>query len=272
MPETMRKQVIAEGLLPLQGLHDAGKVLALWAAHAERRREGIRPEPPATVAPLHGPGRILDEVESKARLARHGLPVPVGKVVDRKGLEIVARSLQGPLALKAVSAALPHKTEAGAVALNLDAGRITQAADEMIERVRERKGVTVDRFLVEPMAGPVVAELLVGVKRDPLFGLVLVIASGGVLVELLRDAERLLLPASGAEIERALQRLKVYQLLQGFRGRPLGDLAATVKAIEAVAAYALAERERVLEIDVNPLMILPQGQGALAVDALIVEG
>ena len=271
MPEFMRRQAIAEGLLPLQGLHDAGVVLGHWASHAERRRSGARPGLPAAVAPLAGPGRILDEVESKARLAAHGLSVPQGAVVARDGLEAAARGLAGRLALKAVSAALPHKTEAGGVMLNLGPGGLRAAAEEMAARVKAKAGVAVERYLVEPMVEAPVAELLVGVKRDPLFGLVLVIASGGVLVELLRDAERLLLPASAAEIERALKRLKAYRLMQGFRGRPAGDVAAAVAAVEAVAAYALAARERILEIDVNPLMVLPAGQGAVAVDALIVE-
>jgi acyl-CoA synthetase (NDP forming) len=269
MPEPMRKLVIGEGLLPLQGLHDAGAVLGHWARCAERRRAGEPPVLPLAVAPIAIAGRMLDEVESKARLAKHGLPVPRGQVVALQDVERTARSFDGPLALKAVSAALPHKTEAGGVALNVrpeDAGR---AAEAMTQRVLAKAGVTIDRFLLEPMAKDVLAELLIGVKRDALFGLVLVIASGGVLVELVRDAERLLLPATAGDIERAIKRLKVYRLMQGFRGRPAGDLAAAVRAVEAVAAYTVAQQDRVLEIDVNPLMVQPKG--AVAVDALIVE-
>lgn len=269
MPEPMRRMVIDEGLLPLQGLHDAGAVLGHWARYAERRREGRKPTLPLSVAPLAGEGRTLDEVESKARLAKHGLPVPQGRVVPLAEVGAAAKALGGPLALKAVSAALPHKTEAGGVALNVRPEDANRAAQEMAARVEAKAGVAVDRFLLEPMAKDVLAELLIGVKRDALFGLVLVIASGGVLVELVRDAERLLLPATAADIERAIKRLKVYRLMQGFRGKPPGDLAAAVQAVEAVAAYAVAAQNRVLEIDVNPLMIQPTG--AVAVDALIVE-
>jgi len=269
MPEPMRKLVIDEGLLPLQGLHDAGAVLGHWARHAERRRAGEMPTVPAAVAPIEIAGRTLDEVESKARLARHGLPVPRGRVVALSDVPAAASALGGPLALKAVSGALPHKTEAGGVALNVRPEDAASTAAAMAAEVQAKDGVAVERFLLEPMAKGVLAELLVGVKRDPLFGLVLVIASGGVLVELVRDAERLLLPASTAEIERALKRLKAYQLMQGFRGRPKADVATAVGAIEAVAAYALAARESVLEIDVNPLMVL--ADGVVAVDALIVE-
>lgn len=276
MPEFMRRQAIEEGLLPLQGLHDGGPVLGLWAAHGERRREIARqglPKPPYAVAPLAPQsGRVLDEVESKRRLAAYGLQVPEGRVCGWTDLAAAAAELRGPLALKAVSASLPHKTEAGAVALGLEGVEaVERAAEEMATRVAAHSGLSVERFLLEPMVAKPVAELLVGIKRDPLFGLVLVVASGGILVELTRDAERLLLPTDTRDIERAIRRLKAFQLMEGFRGRPRGDLGATVAAVEGVAAYAASARERILEIDVNPLMVLPEGQGAIAVDALIVE-
>ena len=276
MPEFMRRQVIEEGLLPLQGLHDGGPVLGHWADYGERRRAVARhglPKPPYAVAPLApDSGRVLDEVESKRRLGAHGLASPDGRVCAWDELAAAAADLRGPLALKAVSAALPHKTEAGAVALGLEGPEaVRQAAEEMAARVAAHSGLSIERFLLEPMVAGPVAELLVGIKRDPLFGLVLVVASGGILVELTRDAERLLLPAGAGDIERAIRRLKAFQLMAGFRGRPRGDLAAAVAAVQAVAAYAEAARDRILEIDVNPLMVLPEGQGAIAVDALIVE-
>jgi acyl-CoA synthetase (NDP forming) len=276
-PEFMRQYLIDMGLLPLQGLHDAGAVLGHWARHADLRRavaeRGLPAAPLALAALPAGQAVTLDEVASKARLAAFGLPVPAGQVTGLAGLARAAESMPGPLALKAVSSALPHKTEAGAVALNLaGADAVVAAAHRMQAAIAAYKpGLIVDRFLVEPMAPKPVAELLIGVKRDPLFGLVLVIASGGVLVELLQDAERLLLPAGEADIEAALKRLKVWRLLQGFRGRPAGDVAAAVSAIRAVAAYAETRADRLLELDVNPLLVLPAGQGAVAVDALIVE-
>jgi acyl-CoA synthetase (NDP forming) len=276
-PEFMRRYLIERGLLPLQGLHDAGAVLGRWADYAELRhalpRDGL-PAAPLALAPLPAGQEVtLDEVESKARLAAFGLPVPAGRVASLAGLPAAAAAMAGPFALKAVSRALPHKTEAGGVALNLaDGAAVLAAARAMQQAVAaHRPGLVVERFLLEPMAPRPIAELLVGVKRDPLFGLVLVIASGGVLVELLRDAARLLLPAGETAIEGALRRLKSWPLLQGFRGRPAGDVAAAVKAIRAVAAYAEANAARLLELDVNPLMVLPAGQGAIAVDALVVE-
>ncbi|HYD07219.1 MAG TPA: acetate--CoA ligase family protein [Reyranella sp.] len=217
--------------------------------------------------------RILDEVTSKARLAACGLPVPAGRVTDLAGLrEAVARST-GAMVLKAVSDQLPHKTEAGAVALNLrGVDAIAAAGEEMLRRIRDRKpDLKIDRFLLEPMLEGAVAEVLVGVTIDPHFGAVLVIGAGGILVELLRDASRLLLPATRGEIESAIRRLKTFPLLDGFRGRPKGDLPALIDAIEAIARYAETNLATLAEIDVNPIMVLPEGRGVVAADALIVE-
>jgi len=171
------------------------------------------------------------------------------------------------------SPALPHKTEAGAVALGVQGSAEAVAAAGRIARnvAAHDANVCVDRFLIEPMVQDAVGELLVGVKRDRQFGLVLVIAAGGILVELLRDSVSLLLPVSAGEIEAAMRRLKSFALFDGFRGRPRADIPAAVAAILAIARYAEANKDRLLELDVNPLLLRPEGKGAIAVDALIVE-
>jgi hypothetical protein len=118
------------------------------------------------------------------------------------------------------------------------------------------------------MVAGAVCELIIGVKTDPQFGLALVIGAGGILTEFLKDAVTLLLPTSRQEIERALGRLRIAALIDGFRGRK-GDRAAVIGAIEAVARFAQAHGPYIEELDVNPLMVLPPGQGAVAVDALL---
>jgi acetyl-CoA synthetase len=111
-----------------------------------------------------------------------------------------------------------------------------------------------------------VLELLVGVRRDPRLGLGLTVGAGGVYVELLDDSVTLLLPATSAEIREALRSLRIGPVLDGFRGRS-ADLDSAVAAVEAVAAFALDHSERLVEVEVNPLLVLPRG--AMAVDALI---
>ena len=177
------------------------------------------------------------------------------------------------MAIKALSAALPHKTEAGAVILGVRGAAEAEAAAARITAnvAAHDPALRLDRFLIEPMVQDAVGELLVGVKRDPQFGLVLVIAAGGILVELLRDSVSLLLPVAADEIETALRRLKSFALFDGFRGRPRADIPAAVAAILAIARYAEENKDQLLELDVNPLLLRPEGKGAIAVDALIVE-
>jgi acyl-CoA synthetase (NDP forming) len=114
-----------------------------------------------------------------------------------------------------------------------------------------------------------VAELIVGVKRDDSFGLALVVGSGGILVELTRDSTALLLPTNRQAVVEALASLKAAKLLSGYRTGRKGDFEAAVDAVMAVAGYAEAHRDRLVELDVNPLLVLPAGAGVVAVDALI---
>ena len=164
--------------------------------------------------------------------------------------------------VKAAGTALAHKSELGAVALNLrDAAAVEAAATRMA-------GLG-EAILVEPMIADGVAELILGVIRDPQVGLCLVIGSGGVLVELLADRALLLLPTTAAEVRAAVLGLKGAPLLTGFRGRPAGDIDAVVAAALAVARFAAEHGHSLVELDVNPLIVRPAGLGAVAADVLI---
>lgn len=277
-PEASQR-MIAQGIVPLQGLHDAAQVIARWAAHGERVRRdsaaggaALDRLVPHAVPPLTGAPRTVNEADSKRRLAAHGLPVPDGRVLTRAELAgLPDEAFAAPMVLKALHDDLPHKTEAGGVALNLRGrAEILAAADRMVDSVaRHAPRIRLERFLLEPMQAPPLAELIVGVKRDPLFGMVLVIGAGGILVELVKDAVPLLLPVGRDDVAAALRGLKCFPLLNGFRGRPAADLTAVVDAVMAIAAFAGAHLDTLAELDVNPLMVGPAG--AVAVDALIVE-
>ncbi len=271
LPESARERMIAGGIAPLQGFPDAMRALAGAAWYGERRRAwragraGADPSLPAT-ATVPGAPRLLTEWEAKRRLAATGLRVPEGRLVTAADAPAAAAEIGFPVALKAGGAALAHKTEVGAVALGLaDRDAVATAVQRIAAAVPEAAGL----MLVERMAPEPVAELIVGVTRDPLFGPALVIGAGGILVELIEDSRTILLPTTRAEVEEALGSLKVAKLLDGYRGRPRGDRAAAIDAILAVAAFATAHRDRLHELDVNPLLVLPEGEGAIAVDALI---
>ena len=276
LPASARERLHARGIAALQGVEDG---LAAWGRIVayQRNRQRLLALGESALVPLcpqalPGQARLLDEWQSKQALRAFGLPVPAGVLsTPEQALEDAAR-VGYPLVLKAVSAQLPHKTEAGAVALNLrDADALQAALGQMRERIAAyAPGVAFDQVLLEPMAQAPLAELIVGIKREDDFALALVIGAGGVLVELLKDSVNLLLPTTDGAIRNAVLGLRSAALLQGFRGRPAADLDAVVAAIRAVADYACENASQLLELDVNPLMV--GAQGTTAVDALIRLG
>lgn len=257
LPESLGARLLAEGIAPMQGLTECLDAVAA-AARIGRYRTS---EPGLLAVSLAaGPAVRLDEWESKKDLDRWGVPVPEGILTDAAGAPAAAEALGFPVVLKAVSFSLAHKTEAGAVRLDLrDASAVQLAAKEL--------ALISPRLLVERMVTGAVAELLVGVRADPRFGLALTIGAGGTLVELLADTATVLLPASRGALMSALESLRVHRLLAGYRGRPPADIPAALDAIAAVAAYALAEADNLLELDINPLLVLEKG--VYAADALI---
>ena len=205
---------------------------------------------------------MLDEAASKTLLAEAGVSVPRGVTADTPdGLADAASGLAAPLALKGLGHA--HKSEAGLVRLGLSPDELADAAGEMTGGMNGPQG-----FLVEEMAPPPAGELLVGLRRDPVYGISLTIGSGGVTAELLGDVATLVLPAGKDEIRAAIDGLRLAPLLKGYRGRAAADIEAAVDAIAAMAAVIEAD-PAIDEIEVNPLMLGETGTGALAVDAVI---
>lgn len=262
LPDGIGTKLLEQGIAPMQGTADCMLAIALAAQIGAAQARWQQIEPVAPGSAIQGNGRMLNEVASKQALQVFGVPIPQGALVAAHQAATTAEGLGFPVVVKAVSDTLAHKTEAGGVRLNLQTPQEVQAAVSAMARLS-------DRFLVEQMAQSVVAEMIVGISRDAQFGLALTLGAGGILVELLKDTATLLLPASNDDIHNALQGLKTWPLLNGFRGKQVGDVDALVRAIGAIAKYALATEDRLLELDVNPILVLPQGQGVLAVDALI---
>jgi acyl-CoA synthetase (NDP forming) len=276
LPAHARERLHAQGVAALQGVEDG---LAAWGRIAgyQRNRQALLALGESALVPLcpqalDGEGQLLNEWESKLALRGFGLPIPNGVLSTPDNALSDANTLGYPLVLKAVSTQLPHKTEAGAVALNLkDAAALSAALEKMRASIADyAPQVPFDQVLLEPMATPPLAELIVGIKRENDFGLALVIGAGGILVELLKDSRSLLLPTTDGAIRAALLSLRSATLLQGFRSREAADLDALVAAIRAVADYACENAGQLLELDVNPLLV--GAHGATAVDALIRLG
>lgn len=262
LPENVRRMLTAEGIAPMQGLDEC--LAAVQAASAIGMRAD-HVDPGFAPLPAQAAGdRVdtLDEWQSKQALAEYGLNIPEGRLVTAADAPAAAAELGFPVAVKAVGKNIVHKTEIGAVALGVSS---TGAAAGAVAKMRAMS----EQFLVERMVDGVVAELIVGVTRQGPFGLVLVIGTGGTYTELLSDTVTLVLPVTRREIEAALGWLQVKAILDGYRRQPRGDVAALIRAIEAVAAYAVRHADEIHEIDVNPVLVLAEGGGAVAADALI---
>jgi acyl-CoA synthetase (NDP forming) len=172
--------------------------------------------------------------------------------------------------MKAQAAALAHKTEAGGVLLNVaDADSVSKGWQRLVENVqRAQAGLRLDGILIESMA-PRGLELVIGARRDPHWGPIVLIGLGGILVEALQDVRLIVPEASEHEIVAELDKLKTSKLLYGFRNMPPADVHAAAQAARAIGRLMLTQPE-IDEIDINPLMVHPRGEGATALDALIV--
>ena len=257
MPEPLAADMIARGIVPLAGMAEGLAAIAACSGISAHR-----PNP----APLILPGpepiapRLLTEAEGKAMLADHGVPVPRRELATTPDAAADAAARLGfPVVLKGLGHA--HKTEAGAVALNLTSA-------EAVADAAARMGGS--DFLIEEMVSGAVAEILVGVIRDPAHGFVLTLGAGGVLTEIMADTTSLLLPATAQDIADALDRLRIAPLLAGYRGKPPAHHAALVAAILAVQDCAIAHKGGLVELEINPLIATPDR--AVAVDALIRLG
>jgi acetyl-CoA synthetase len=261
LPHAVREKCLAWGVIPLQGQREALEAIDLAASVGEAWKRGALPslERPRE---LPGNARSLSEPEAKQALAEYGVAVPRARLAPPAAAAEAATSLGFPVVMKAAGATLEHKTELGAVVLNVrDADEAARAAQRL-----SRISAT---LLIEEMVTDGIAEVLIGLRVDAQFGLLLVLGAGGVLTELLRDSVTLLPPFTAADIAAALGRLRSAPLLAGFRGRPAGDVPALVETALACTRYALANLEHFVELDLNPVIVRPRGCGAVAVDALI---
>jgi acyl-CoA synthetase (NDP forming) len=271
-----REILIDGGVTPLQGVDAGLDAIANACRYGLIRERLLSAAGQLQFSMIETPAnesntRVVDEWQGKQRLIAAGVDVPQGQLIDIGASDEPLEGLRYPVVLKAVSADLPHKTEAGAVRVNLQNARQLRSAIEAMRKsiARVAPDLKIEQLLVESMIEGVVAELMVGINTDPQFGQLLVIASGGVLVELTRDAKTLLLPTDAAQIRAALEALKCFKLLQGFRGRAGVDIEMVVERIHALTRFAEAHQSTLLEMDVNPLMVTP-GR-CVAADIMIRE-
>ncbi|MBC7738534.1 MAG: acetate--CoA ligase family protein [Candidatus Saccharibacteria bacterium] len=244
--EAYASELMGQGVCTLMGLETA--LAAIRAAQTSAGLDGWRP---VAALPVRD-SVMLDEAGGKALLASKGIAVPRGVTGNLAEVAAAASRLTAPYAMKGLGFA--HKTEAGAVRLGLTS----------LDGQSEIAGAS--GYLVEEMVTGAVAEVLIGLRRDPIYGITLTLGMGGVAAEVLADTVTLIWPATEAQILAELRKLRLWPLLDGYRGRGRADVAAVaglaVRLGEMMAADATLE-----EIEINPVMV--RESGAVAVDALI---
>jgi acyl-CoA synthetase (NDP forming) len=227
------------------------------------RRE---PKPAVPVA-VTGKGRVLDELEAYALLDQLGVPRSPAAALDATITQPPALPFAYPVAVKILSADIPHKTEAGGVALNVRHGQaLITAIKTMCETVKQRTGLTPEHVLVAPMVSGI-GEALIGYRVDREAGPIVMVAAGGVLTEIYRDRSLRLAPVDLPTAHAMIAEVKAFATLRGFRGKPAGDLDALARAIVALSRLALQNDPAIAEGEINPLIV--KIDGVVAVDALI---
>lgn len=268
------KKILDEGNVPiLQGTREGLKAIANAAhfggyqipADAAVNKEDF-PSPPA-----HS-GKVLTEYQSKKMLSSYGIPCTREILCpDVDACVKAANEIGYPVVMKVMSPQIMHKTEAKVIGIGLknDEEVRNKYSDLMSNAKRFAPDAQIDGMLIQEMAGKPVAEVIVGITRDPQFGPAIVFGSGGILVEVLKDSAIGIPPISREAAIKMIQSTKGYRLLTGFRGSAKADLDALADTLVRIAQFAAEGEEQIAALDINPLLVYPEGQGVLAVDALL---
>jgi acyl-CoA synthetase (NDP forming) len=242
---------------------------ALWRLHRLRERAPVE----ASVAPVEAPADarpgFLSEAASLALLAAQGIAVGEHALCANADAAVAAWHRMGaPVALKACSTRLPHKSEHGLVALGINDEAALREALARQAQTLARLGVDDASWIVARMQRGL-HELALGVRNDPVFGPVVMVGAGGKYVEALGDVALLMPPFAAEEALAALRGLRIGRLLAGVRGEPAADMQAVAEQAARLGRYALAAAGHVASIDINPVLVGAQGEGAVALDALV---
>ncbi len=255
----------AGGIPALSAPEAVASVLSALAAPAPRPVAQSTVQPPGDL-----PTGQLDEVESKALFARFGIrPVREEACATPEEAAAAAARIGGRVVLKALSRQIAHKSDVGGVRLNLLPAEVAAAGAEMVARVAGATGRPLEGLLAaEQVAGGV--EVILGLTRDPHLGTAILLGTGGVMAEVFGDTALRALPIDRAEAEAMVAELRGAALLRGFRGKPRADLPALVEAILGFARMGEALGERLVTAEINPLLVLSEGEGVRAADGLAV--
>jgi acyl-CoA synthetase (NDP forming) len=269
-PERIREYE-ADGFLCMEDPSRAVVALAAQGRFGESFADAERPAPEVPLPSVTLPAVTPSEAEAKRLLAGAGVPaVPEQACATPEEAVAAAARFGFPVVLKILSPDILHKSEIGGVLLNIaDAEAVREGFATLLDRARQHApAARIEGVLVAKQVTGAV-EMALGVLRDPVFGPVAMVGLGGVFVEVLKDVAFRRCPFDPATAEAMIRGLKGFPLLDGARGRPKADVAALAQALSRLSAFAVAAGPRLASIDVNPVLVLPQGEGCFAADAVI---
>jgi acyl-CoA synthetase (NDP forming) len=206
----------------------------------------------------NGKSMLIDEYAAKINLEKYGLKIPNTKKSLSTDAHLVSNQIGYPVVLKALGSA--HKSDLGEVFLNLKTQKAVKNAANKISQ---------EHVIIEKMIGDIVLELLVGVVHDPAHGMLLTLAAGGVLTEVLSDTSSIMLPSSEDEILECFNKLKISKIIKGYRGAVGADINQIVDAIMKIQNLVLSKKDKIFEIEINPLIVT--SSEVIVADALIRE-
>lgn len=269
-PQDVRATLNAMGFPVVEGIDAACATLAALLRFGAR--DAARAAATAIERVPLAVEAFATEASAKAVLAEAGLPVPREAIAANSDEALAAARTMGfPLVLKIVSPDIAHKTEVGGVFVGVRSeAQLLEEYGNLLERVAQKApGARIAGVLVAQMVQGGV-ELILGTKKDPMFGPMVMVGLGGIFAEIFKDVALQPAPVDEAQATAMLQSLKAFALLDGARGRPKADVPAAAKAIAALSRFAVRHGDSVSEIDINPLVVLDLGRGAHALDALLV--
>ncbi|MCG2621337.1 acetate--CoA ligase family protein [Arthrobacter sp. I2-34] len=260
--------LVKGGLVPVRSIKRGTKALSRWI---ERGRWSVDPDwSPLPAGRTGGDLVTFTEPAVKSFLASHGVTVPPSGRADTADKAVdVAENLGYPVVMKIVNSQITHKSDMGGVEVNLRSAADVRLAFDRIAAAAVAAGVTTDEVLVESMA-PAGIDVLVGVTADPVFGPVMTFGLGGIFVELFNDVSRRMLPLTPAQARSLIDEPKCAALLRGLRGSGPADVEALADLMVAVSRFVETNSGRIEELELNPVRVLPAGQGVIALDAVLV--
>ncbi|PPR42362.1 MAG: hypothetical protein CFH21_01134 [Alphaproteobacteria bacterium MarineAlpha5_Bin11] len=261
LPKSIREKCLKSGVVPLQGLSES-----LYAIHSSIQTGNawskINSLKITEKINKKNARKTYSEYDSKKILERYGIRIPSIILSNTSNVITNAKKIGFPLVMKINSKNIIHKTEIKGVITNINSINEIKKTINQLSKFKTK-------IIIEKMIQNKIAEILVGIKIDNQFGPVIVIGSGGIYTELISDSVTMLLPLTKKNVLKAINELKISKLINGFRGGPKGDINALIQTILKIAKFAEKNASRLIEVDINPLIVRTEGKGVIAVDALI---